>query len=208
MGWSAARSATCSSTTCVNASPPWTTRAWRRSRASWAACSGPTSSVTIQASTASICPSRSLPLGNSGCDLDGQMEAVDAWMVTLDVGPEQAAQEARERRQARVVQGGLAFTQVVDEQVADRAADQPVAVDQLGAGALPAGAQLAQRRGSVGTQHPHRVQRPVEQVGGPDRGAAGVRLDLQQLQDVAGGDVVEGSALGGQDQRGTVAGPA
>ena len=76
----------------------------------------------------------------------GSVQAVDAGMVRLEVGPEPLAQVVGQRVHAGVVQGGLAFPQVVHQQVADRAAGQPVAVDQLLGGALPAGAQLPQRR--------------------------------------------------------------
>ncbi len=74
-----------------------------------------------------------------------QVQAADAGMVVLEVGPEVPAELLGQRVQAAVVQGGLAFLEVVDEQVADRAAGELVAVDQLGRAALPDGHQLGQR---------------------------------------------------------------
>ena len=53
------------------------------------------------------------------------MQAVDAGVVALEVCPEQVAEVVGEAVQAGVVQRGLAFAQIVHEQVADRAADQP-----------------------------------------------------------------------------------
>ena len=83
-----------------------------------------------------------------------------------------------------------------------------ISVDQLGGRPLPAGAQLPQRRRSPRPEDAHRVQDPVEQVRRPDRGAVGVGLCLEQFQDVAGGDVANGAAFGGHDERGAVDGPA
>ena len=147
------------------------------------------------------------PLLPGGGDVGGQAQAVDARVVVLQVGPEQLAEHGGQRLQAGVVQRGLAFLQVVHQQVADRAAGQPVAVDQLGGRPLPAGAQLPQRRRGPRPEDAHRVQHPVEQVRRPDRGAVRLGLGVQQLQDVAGGDVAERAALGGHDERGAVDGP-
>ena len=58
-------------------------------------------------------------------------------MVGLEVFPEQQAQVGRQRSQGGVVQGGLALAQVVHQQVADRAAGQVVAVDELVGGGCP-----------------------------------------------------------------------
>jgi hypothetical protein len=60
----------------------------------------------------------------------------------LEIGPEVPAELLGQRVQAVVVQGGLAFLQVVDQQVTDRAAGELVAVDQLGGASLPDGQQL------------------------------------------------------------------
>jgi hypothetical protein len=137
-------------------------------------------------------------------DLGRQTKTVEARVMALEVGPEQIAQVVGERFQAGVIQDWLAFPQVVDQQVPDGAADQLVAVDHLLRCALPRGAQLPQRRRGVGPEHAHCVQHPVEQVGGADRGAMRVRLDVEQLQHITGGDVGDGAALGGEDQGSTV----
>jgi hypothetical protein len=52
-------------------------------------------------------------------------------MVLFEVGPEPHRQVAGEHLQAGVVHGGLAFPQVVHEQVPDGPALQLVAVDEL-----------------------------------------------------------------------------
>jgi hypothetical protein len=132
-------------------------------------------------------------------DLGGQVQAGDAGMVALKVGPKQLAKKGGQRHQGGVVQRGLAFPQVVHQQIADGLAGQPVAVDQLLAGSLAAAAQFPQRRRGAGAEDPQLVQRPVEQVRATDRGAADGRLDGQQLQDVADGDLAQSAALGGKD---------
>ena len=70
-------------------------------------------------------------------DLWWQLQGADAGVVALQVAPEQAYQPPRQRRQGRIVHGWRAFLQVAHQQVADRAAGDRVAVDQLGHGALP-----------------------------------------------------------------------
>jgi hypothetical protein len=57
--------------------------------------------------------------------------------MAFQVGPEVPGQLLGESIQAAVVQGGLAFLQVIDDQVADRPAGGLVAVDELGGAALP-----------------------------------------------------------------------
>jgi hypothetical protein len=85
------------------------------------------------------------PLLPRGRDLRRQVQAANAGVVVLEVGPEVPPELLGQGVQAPVVQGGLAFLQVVDQQVTDRAAGQLVAVDQLGRAALPDGQQLGQR---------------------------------------------------------------
>ena len=75
----------------------------------------------------------------------GRFRLADAGMVVLQVGPEVPGQLLGEGIQAAVVQGGLPFLQVIDDQVADRAAGELVAVDELGRAALPDREQLGQR---------------------------------------------------------------
>jgi len=134
------------------------------------------------------------------------VEAVDARVVAFQVGPEQTAQEVRQRLQAGVVQRGLPFTQVLHQKVPDRAAGQVVAVDHLLGSPLTGGAQLAQRRWRVVTEHAHGMQGSIEQVGGADRGAACLGLQVEELQHIAGGDVSQSSALAGQYQCAAVGG--
>ena len=133
--------------------------------------------------------------------LDGQRQAVDARVVCLDVGPEPLPQVVGQRVHAGVVQRGLTLPQVVHQQVADRAADQPVAVDQLLGGPLPAGAQLPKRPGRLHAQDTELAQGPVEQRAaagrvGPRPGVLGV----EQLHHIPDGDVGERAALGRDDQ--------
>ena len=52
-------------------------------------------------------------------------------MVDFKVFPESPGQVVGQIFQAVVVQAGLTFVQVGDQQVPDRAAGEPVAVDQL-----------------------------------------------------------------------------
>ena len=66
-------------------------------------------------------------------------------MVVFQVGPKVPGQLLGEGIQAAVVQGGLPFLQVIDDQVADRTAGELVAVDELGRAALPDREQRGQR---------------------------------------------------------------
>ena len=127
-------------------------------------------------------------------------------MVAFQVCPEQAAEEIGEAVQAGVVQGGLAFFEVVHEQIADRAADQPVTVDQLLRGALSECAQFAQCGRRLGAEDAHGAQDPVEQMRGAGGGDERRSLGVEEFEHVADGDVGDGAALGRQDQRGSVGG--
>ena len=74
-------------------------------------------------------------------------------MMVLKVLPEQFAQAERQRPQRDVVDDGLAFAQVVDQQIPHRAADEVVAVDHLLDADLafhPAGDSTHGRRGAGG----------------------------------------------------------
>ena len=137
--------------------------------------------------------------------LGGQRQAVDARVVRLDVGPEPHPQVVGQRVHAGVVQRGLTLPQVVHQQVTDRAADQPVAVDQLLGGPLPAGAQLPQRPGRLLAQDAELAQGPVEQrAAGRRVGPRPVVLGGEQLHDVPDGDVGERAALRRDDQGASV----
>ena len=133
------------------------------------------------------------------------MQAVDAGVVGFQVGPEHA-QFAGQLLQAAVVHRGLAFAQVVDEQVTDGPAGELVAVDHLGGRALARGAQFPQpgRRGRA--EDAHLAQQPVAGGGIASGCPADLGLGVEQFQDVADSDAGEHAALGGQDDRGPAQG--
>ena len=112
------------------------------------------------------------------------------------------AQPAGELFQAGVIHRGLAFLQVVDQQVADGLAGQVVPVDHLLGGALARGAQLPQPRRRGRAEDPQLAQQPVAGSSIGPGGAEHVSLGVQQLQQVADLDVGEHPALGGHDHRG------
>ena len=112
------------------------------------------------------------------------------------------ARDRGDRVQAGVVECGLPFLQVVHEQVADRLALQPVAVDEFLDGQLSLGhAERADRGRGVGGEDPEGVQAEVE----VDLllAAAGVDqpLGVGHLHAVPDGDVADDAALAGQDGR-------
>ena len=128
-------------------------------------------------------------------------------MMGFQVFPEPQRQRGGQPVQGAVVDAGLAFAQVVHEQVADGTTRQVVPVDQL------LGAELA---GEPGADHPDRGRRAVrEDPGGvqelveeravlpgllPASGEKAAAA-VQQLQAVARGDVADQAALGRHDQR-------
>ena len=67
----------------------------------------------------------------------------------LQVGPEQFAEVIGEVLQRGEVHRQLAFAQVIDQDVAHRVAGDPVTVDQLFAGRLPASGEHLDRRRRV-----------------------------------------------------------
>ena len=121
--------------------------------------------------------------------LRGQVQAADAGVMALKVFPEPPAQGGGQLPQAAVIQCGLPLPQVVHQQVTDWPAGQVVTVDQLVGRALARGCQLPQRLRCRGIEDPHPVEHPVERP--PVRHRLGVRagLGVQQLQDVANGDL-------------------
>ena len=121
-------------------------------------------------------------------------------MVQLEVAPEEPAQHVGELVQGGVVDSGLAFAQVVHQQVPDRAAFDAVAVDQLPAAELALGLQRPPGRGSL-AEDPRGPQQLVEVRAGGFAAAQQVPGDQQQFQAVADGDVSDLAALGGQDGR-------
>ena len=121
-------------------------------------------------------------------------------MVELEVAPEQRAERVGELVQGGVVDGGLAFAQVVHQQVPDRLAGDGVAVDQLLAAELALGLQHLPGRSSL-TEDARGPQQLVEVRAGGIVAAQQLPGDLQQFQAVADGDVSDLAALGGQDGR-------
>jgi hypothetical protein len=140
-----------------------------------------------------------LPLFPRVGDPAGQVEAADAGMVLLEVGPEPLREVVGEHLQAGVVHGGLAFPQVVHEQVADGAALQLVAVDELLRRELASGAEGPQPLGCLVPEDPHLAEHPVEDLVIPCRAGEALGLAVHQLQHVADGDISEHSALGRDD---------
>ena len=125
-------------------------------------------------------------------------------MVGLEVFPEQQAQVGRQRSQGGVVQARLALPQVVHQQVADRAAGQVVAVDELVGGELTVvdGAEQPHGGRGAGGEDADGVQQLVEVGAFPASALVKQGVgDLQQFQAVADGDVAHGPALGGHDER-------
>ena len=124
-------------------------------------------------------------------------------MVGLQVGPEQLPEQVGEALQRGKVHRWLAFTQVVDQNVTNRAARDPVTVDQLLAGRLPAAGEHLDRGGGILAQDTMAAQQLVEQR------AVGMHLgrgthpggDLQKFNAVT--DLHRGGrpALGGEDDR-------
>ena len=102
--------------------------------------------------------------------------------------------------QGGVVDSGLAFAQVVHQQILDGAAFDAVAADQLLAAELAPGLQRPPGRSSL-TEDSRGSQQLVEVRAGGVAAAQQVPGDLQQLQAVADGDVSDVAALGGQEGR-------
>ena len=135
-------------------------------------------------------------------DLRWQAQRADARREGFDPGPEQAGQGGGDRVQAGVVQRGLPFPQVVHDQVADRLAPQPVAVDEFLDGQLALGQPERPDGGrGVGGEDAQGAQPQVEvDLFLP---AAGVHpaLGVGQLHAVPDRDVADEAALAGQQGR-------
>ena len=134
-------------------------------------------------------------------DLGAQVQAVDAGMVALQVGPEHA-QTAGQLLQAGVVHRWLAFPQVVDEQVTDGPAGELVTVGHFLRRALARGAQLAQPGRRCRAEDPHLAQQPVTGGAIASGRAVDAGLGVQQLKDIPDSDAAQRAALGGQDDCG------
>ena len=122
-------------------------------------------------------------------------------MVGFQVRPEHA-QLAGQPFQAAVIYPGLAFPQVVDQQVADGPAGEVVPVDHLLGGPLARGAQFPQPARCCGAEGSQLAQQPVAGRRPGAGGAEDVSLGVEQFQEVADHDVGEHPALGGHDHRG------
>jgi hypothetical protein len=134
-------------------------------------------------------------------DLGAQVQAVDAGMVGFQIRPEHA-QLAGQLFQAPVIHPGLAFPQVVHQQVTDGPAGQVMPVDHLLRSPLARGAQFPQPAGRCRAEGPQLAKQPVTGRGRGPGGAEHAGLGVQQLQQVADPDAVEHPALGGHDHRG------
>ncbi|MFC4607773.1 hypothetical protein ACFO9E_08085 [Streptomyces maoxianensis] len=76
--------------------------------------------------------------------------------MSFQISPEVQGEHAREIFEAGVVQGRLAFREVVDDEIADWLALELIAVDQLSGGELPGEhSQRSQRGGGVRRDLPH-----------------------------------------------------
>ena len=137
------------------------------------------------------------PLLPGAGDVVGQVQARDAGVVLLDVGPEELAEDVAELLEGRVVQCRLALAEVVNEHVAHCPALQAVSVDHLLGGPRAVGAQLAER-GRAGDDA-HGLQCPVEHLRSLARTAEGVFLGGVPGDHVADGDLAERAALGRDD---------
>ncbi|MDV9168577.1 Tn3 family transposase [Streptomyces sp. W16] len=97
-------------------------------------------------------------------DLGRQGEGVDPGVVSLQVGPEVGCEDPGQPLERVVVHRGLALGQVVDDDVANRAAAQLVAVDQVADADLSGeGLQSAERGRDVGRELSGRSQPGVGQ---------------------------------------------
>jgi hypothetical protein len=126
-----------------------------------------------------------------------QPQRADPGMVDLEIVPEKAGQGAGQAPQRRVVDRGLAFPQVIDDQGADRLAGDGVTVDQLLHGQLPGRLECPDRGRRGRREGPQRVQQLVEVRAGV---AAAGDEHLQQFQAIADGDAGDRAALGRQDR--------
>ena len=140
------------------------------------------------------------PLFPGAGDLGAEVQAADAGMMGFQIRPEHA-QAAGELHQAAVVHRGLAFPQVVHEQVTDGLAGELVTVDQFLGRALPRSAQLAQPGRRCRAEDPHLAEQPVAGGAVTSGRTADVGLGVQQLKEIPDGDAGHHAALGGQDDR-------
>lgn len=128
------------------------------------------------------------PLPGAGDD-GGEDEAVDAGVMALQIGPEQAGQVVSDRGEATVVESRLAFLEVGDREIADVTGGELVLVDQLFRGFLSGDAQVTQRGWCIGSEAAHLVGQSVEQAGRADISAARGDFGVRPLQDFPRGDV-------------------
>ncbi len=140
-----------------------------------------------------------------GSRLGVQPQGADAWLVPFQIAPEQPAERIGELVQGGVVDGRLAFPQVVHQQVTDRPAGDLVPVDQLLAPEPALGSQSPHRRRVAG-EHSQGAEQLVEVRASRAGAAVQVIGDAQQLQAVTNGDVADQAALGGQDDGDPAAG--
>ena len=101
-----------------------------------------------------------------GCrDLGRQTQRGNTGVVAFQIPPEQPSQVEGQVSQGGVVEHRLALGQVSDEQVTNGAADDAMAVDQLGRAELAAGAEGPERRRGLGPEDAHLVEQLIEAHG-------------------------------------------
>ena len=146
------------------------------------------------------CPSRFAgdPLFPARRHHRGKAEGADPGIMAFKVTPEQSGQGVRHGPQGRVVHCELLLLEVIDEQVADRAACDAVLADQLGGGELAPGGEHAHAGRRLRREHADRAEHLVE-VHSLAPGPLITLTDRGQLQAVAGGDVAGSASFGGHD---------
>ncbi len=132
-------------------------------------------------------------------DFSAQLQTVDAGVMLLEVGPEPLPQVVSEHLQAGVIHGGLAFPQVVHEQIANGTALQLVAVDEFLWRELASGAESPQPVGRLLSEDSQLAQHPVEDLVITGRAGEGFGFPVHQFQRVTNGDIGQDAALGGDD---------
>ena len=126
-------------------------------------------------------------------------------MVRLEVGPEQLAEQVGEALQRGEVDRCLALGEVVDEDLAHRAARELVAVDELCAARLAKSREDPQRRRGVVTEHGGVAQQLVEEraPGAPFGLSAHLAGEFQELDAVPDSHLGDKATFRGEDACGT-----
>src|SRR5665213_142755 len=123
-------------------------------------------------------------------------------MVAFQIPPEQPSQVEGQAPQGRVVEHWLPFLQVSDEQVANGAALDGIAVDQLGWAELAARAESPERHRGLGPEDAHLVEQLIE-AHGPVRSQRSAIDGERELEAVADSDIAQRPSLDHEDGGGT-----